>query len=83
MGSSAEMDQVQVVVQSQSVIHSMVEFEDGRDGPAGNAGHEAADPVRLCYPEREAAHGRGAAGFLEIKEIRFEEPDLENFGVRL
>ena len=38
-----EIDDVQVVVQPQSVIHSMVEFVDG--AVIAQLGYEAADPV--------------------------------------
>ena len=44
-------DQIEVVVHPQSVIHSMVQFEDGaikaHQGTAGNAGYALAHPVCL------------------------------------
>ena len=40
------VDQIQVVVQPQSVIHSMVEYEDGAvHGAAWHTGYETADSV--------------------------------------
>ena len=59
-----ELDQIQVVVHPQSVIHSMVQYADRRgDRTAGHAGYAAADPVCALLPAAEIP-GRGTAGFL-------------------
>ena len=74
-----EMDQVQVVVQPQSVIHSMVEFEDGPVmAPLGTPDMKLPIQYALCYPERRLMGGE-RLDFRKLKEIRFEEPDFENF----
>lgn len=74
-----EMDQVQVVVQPQSVIHSMVEFEDGAVmAQLGTPDMKLPIQYALCYPERRLMGGE-RLDFRKLKEIRFEEPDFENF----
>ena len=73
------MDQVQVVVQPQSVIHSMVEFEDGAVmAQLGTPGMKLPIQYALCYPERRPLPG-DRLDFWKLKDIRFEEPDFENF----
>ena len=74
-----EMDQVQVVVQPQSVIHSMVEYEDG----AVIAQLSTPDmklPIQyaLYYPERRFLAG-DRLDFAKLAQITFEAPDFENF----
>ena len=74
-----EMDQVQVVVQPQSVIHSMVEFEDGAVmAQLGTPDMKLPIQYALCYPERRPLPG-DRLDFWKLKDIRFEEPDFENF----
>ena len=74
-----EMDQVQVVVQPQSVIHSMVEFEDGAVmAQLGTPDMKLPIQYALCYPERRPLAG-DRLDFWKLKEIRFEKPDFENF----
>ena len=69
-----EMDQVQVVVQPQSVIHSMVEFEDGAVmAQLGTPDMKLPIQYALCYPERRPMAGE-RLDFWKLKEIRFEEP---------
>ncbi len=73
------MDQVQVVVQPQSVIHSMVEFEDGAVmAQLGTLDMKLPIQYALCYPERRPLPG-DRLDFWKLKDIRFEEPDFENF----
>ena len=53
-----EMDQVQVVVQPQSVIHSMVEFEDGAViAQLGTPDMKLPIQYALYYPERRFLPG--------------------------
>ena len=74
-----EMDQVQVVVQPQSVIHSMVEFEDGAVmAQLGTPDMKLPIQYALYYPERRVLPG-DRLDFWKLKEIRFEKPDFENF----
>ena len=70
---------MQVVVQPQSVIHSMVEFEDGAVmAQLGTPDMKLPIQYALCYPERRPLPG-DRLDFWKLKDIRFEEPDFENF----
>ena len=74
-----EMDQVQVVVQPQSIIHSMVEFEDGAVmAQLGTPDMKLPIQYALCWPERRPMGGE-RLDFWELAEIRFEKPDFDNF----
>ena len=74
-----EMDQVQVVVQPQSIIHSMVEFEDGAVmAQLGPPDMKLPIQYALCWPERRPMGGEGL-DFGKLAGIRFEKPDFDNF----
>ena len=74
-----EMDQVQVVVQPQSIIHSMVEFEDGVVmAQLGTPDMKLPIQYALCWPERRPMGGE-RLDFWKLAEIRFEKPDFDNF----
>lgn len=74
-----EPSQIEVVVQPQSIIHSMVEFEDG----AVMAQMGAPDmrlPIQyaLYYPRRVYLDGK-RLDFSQLTEITFQKPDLDTF----
>ena len=74
-----EMDQVQVVVQPQSIIHSMVEYEDGAViAQLGTPDMRLPIQYALYYPERRYLPG-DRLDFWKLSQITFEKPDLENF----
>ena len=74
-----EMDQVQVVVQPQSIIHSMVEYEDGAViAQLGTPDMRLPIQYVLYYPERRYLPG-DRLDFWKLSQITFEKPDLENF----
>ena len=74
-----EMDQVQVVVQPQSVIHSMVEYEDGAViAQLGTPDMKLPIQYALYYPERRFLAG-ARLDFAKLAQITFEAPDFENF----
>lgn len=79
-----EMDDVQVIVQPQSIIHSMVQFEDG--GVIAQLGTpDMRLPIQyaLYYPERRILSG-DRLDFYKLAQITFEKPDRDNFaGLRL
>ena len=79
-----EMDQVQVVIQPQSVIHSMVEFKDGAVmAQLGTPDMKLPIQYALYYPERRFLPGE-RLDFWSLRQITFEAPDLENFrGLKL
>ncbi len=74
-----ELDRVQVVVQPQSVIHSMVEFEDGAVmAQLGTPDMRLPIQYALYYPERRFLDTEHL-DFWKLRQITFEEPDLVNF----
>ena len=73
------VDQVQVVVQPQSIIHSMVEYEDGAViAQLGTPDMKLPIQYALYYPERRPMRG-DRLDFWSMKEIIFDKPDYENF----
>ncbi len=73
------MDQVQVVVQPKSIIHSMVEFEDGAVmAQLGTPDMKLPIQYALYYPERRYLPGE-RLDFWKIGQITMEEPDFDNF----
>lgn len=79
-----EMNQVQVVVQPKSVIHSMVEFEDGAVlAQIGTPDMKLPIQYALYYPERRYLPG-DRLDFAKLCQITFEAPDMEVFrGLKL
>ena len=74
-----EMDQVQVVVQPQSVIHSMVEFADGAVmAQLGTPDMKLPIQYALYYPKRRFLPGE-RLDFAKLGQITFQAPDLEVF----
>lgn len=75
----ADLDQVQVVVQPQSVIHSMVEMEDGAVlAQLGTPDMKLPIQYALYYPNRRFLPG-DRLDFFSLKELTFEEPDMDVF----
>ncbi len=73
------MDQVQVVIQPKSVIHSMVEFVDGAViAQFGTPDMKLPIQYALYYPERRFLPGE-RLDFWALNQITFEKPDFENF----
>ena len=79
-----DMDQVQVVIQPASVIHSMIEYEDGAViAQLGTPDRKLPIQYALYYPERRFLPG-DRLDFTKLKEITFDEPDMETFrGLKL
>lgn len=74
-----EVDQIQVVVQPQSVIHSMVEFVDGAVmAQLGTPDMKLPIQYALCYPQRRELAGE-RLDFWKLGNIQFEQPDLDTF----
>ncbi|MCD2491623.1 1-deoxy-D-xylulose-5-phosphate reductoisomerase [Lacrimispora sp. NSJ-141] len=74
-----ELSDVQVVVQPQSIIHSMVQYEDGAViAQMGTPDMKLPIQYALLYPERRHMNGE-RLDFWSIRSIEFEAPDLENF----
>lgn len=74
-----DLDRIQVVVQPKSIIHSMVEFVDGAVlAQMGTPDMKLPIQYALYYPERRYLPGE-RLDFGLLKEITFEEPDMETF----
>ena len=74
-----ELDQIQVVVQPKSIIHSMVEFVDGAVlAQLGTPDMKLPIQYALYYPERRYLPG-DRLDFSALKEITFDNPDMETF----
>ncbi|MCI9212500.1 1-deoxy-D-xylulose-5-phosphate reductoisomerase [Schaedlerella arabinosiphila] len=78
------VDQVEVVVQPQSIIHSMVEYVDGAViAQLGTPDMKLPIQYALYYPQRRYLPGR-RLDFSMLSQITFEKPDMETFyGLRL
>ena len=74
-----EMDQIEVVVQPQSIIHSMVQFQDGAVmAQLGTPDMRLPIQYALYYPDRFFLNDE-RLDFAQIKNITFEAPDLSVF----
>lgn len=74
-----EPGQIQVVVQPQSIIHSMVEYLDGSViAQLGLPDMKLPIQYALYYPERRFLGGR-RLDFEKLGQISFEKPDMETF----
>jgi 1-deoxy-D-xylulose 5-phosphate reductoisomerase len=73
------LDQIQVVVHPQSVIHSAVEYQDGAViAQLGMPDMRLPIQYALYYPERRNLSGRRLDLF-EIADLTFEKPDTDTF----
>ncbi len=74
-----ELDQIQVVVHPQSVIHSAVEYEDGAViAQLGTPDMRLPIQYALYYPKRRPLSGERLDLFT-LKDLTFEKPDPETF----
>ncbi|MBD5505878.1 MAG: 1-deoxy-D-xylulose-5-phosphate reductoisomerase [Lachnospiraceae bacterium] len=74
-----ELDQIQVVVHPQSIIHSAVEYVDG--GIMAQLGMpDMKLPIQyaLFYPDRRPMDTE-RVDFFRLKQLTFEEPDTDTF----
>ena len=72
-------EDIQVVIHPQSVIHSMVELVDGTViAQLGVPDMGLPIQLALTYPERKASMFEHL-DFWKLRDLSFEEPDLENF----
>lgn len=73
------LDDIQVVVQPKSIIHSMVEFADGAVmAQMGTPDMKLPIQYALYYPERRYLPG-ARLDFWSLGQITFEKPDMETF----
>lgn len=74
-----DLDHIQVVVQPQSIIHSMVEFKDcAIMAQLGTPDMRLPIQYALYYPHRRYLDG-DRLDFTKLREITFEVPDMDTF----
>ena len=78
------MEQIEVVVHPQSIIHSMVEYVDGAIiAELGTPDMKLPIQYALYYPERRFLPGE-RVNFATLSQLTFEKPDMDTFnGLRL
>ena len=79
-----DIDQVEVVVHPQSIIHSMVEYVDGAIiAELGTPDMKLPIQYAIYYPERRFLPGE-RVNFATLGQLTFEKPDTETFtGLKL
>ena len=77
-------DQIQVVVQPESIVHSMVQFADGAVmAQLGVPDMKLPIQYAIYYPERRYLGG-ARLDFWSLGQLTFEKPDMETFyGLKL
>ena len=75
----APAEQIEVVIHPQSVIHSMVSYNDGSVlAELGNPDMRTPIAHALAYPERIAS-GVAQLDLTQVGTLQFEKPDFERF----
>lgn len=72
-------ENINIVVHPQSIIHSMVEFEDG--AVIAQMGHpDMREPIQLAlsFPDRLSLNNK-KIDFAELGALTFEKPDMDKF----
>lgn len=79
------IDQIQVLVHPQSIIHSMVEYIDGSIiAQMGMPDMKLPIQYALFFPDRERLESGKKLDFIKTGQLSFEEPDMETFyGLKL
>ncbi len=79
-----DLENIQVVVHPQSIIHSMVEYVDGGlMAQLGTPDMKLPIQYALFYPDRRPMRGK-RVDFYALGSITFEKPDMETFtGLKL
>jgi 1-deoxy-D-xylulose-5-phosphate reductoisomerase len=79
------LEDIQVVIHPQSIIHSMVEYVDGSIiAQLGVPDMKLPIQYALFYPERKSLQHGERVDFYQLKQLTFEEPDMDTFfGLRL
>lgn len=72
-------DKINVVVHPESIVHSMIEFEDG--AVIAQMGHpDMREPIQfaMCFPQRLPLNNR-KLDFALVSSLTFEKPDYDKF----
>ncbi len=74
-----QADQIEVIVHPQSIIHSLVQFEDGSmKAQMGLPDMKLPIQYALAYPQR-LANQFPRFNFMDYPQLTFEQPDLSTF----
>jgi 1-deoxy-D-xylulose-5-phosphate reductoisomerase len=77
---SLPIEQIQVLVHPQSIIHSMVEYVDGSIiAQLGLPDMRLPIQYALFYPDRKDMKLGERVDFIRLKQLTFEEPDIDTF----
>lgn len=72
-------DNIKVIVHPESIIHSMIEYNDGSViGQMGTADMRLPIQYALNYPERKNQIVE-SVDFFRVKTLNFEKPDIDTF----
>ncbi|MBQ8799379.1 MAG: 1-deoxy-D-xylulose-5-phosphate reductoisomerase [Lachnospiraceae bacterium] len=76
---SLSPEQIEVVVQPKSIIHSMIQFTDGAVlAQLGTPDMKLPIQYAMTYPDRVALGGK-RLDFFELQKIEFYKPDTDTF----
>ena len=76
---SVPAERIEVVVQPQSIIHSMIEFQDGAVmAQLGTPDMRLPIQYALTWPDRRPMNGE-RLDFRTLSSILFEQPDMDTF----
>ena len=76
---SADFDKIDVIIHRESIIHSLVEYNDGSViGQMGYPTMELPIQIAIGYPERFAPVTE-SLNFAKLGKLTFSEPDYERF----
>ncbi|MBR4169129.1 MAG: 1-deoxy-D-xylulose-5-phosphate reductoisomerase [Lachnospiraceae bacterium] len=74
-----DLSQIEVVIHPQSIIHSMVQYQDGAIiAQLGVPDMKLPIQYALFYPERRPMHSE-RVDFFKLKQMTFEKPDPDTF----
>ncbi|MCL2564805.1 MAG: 1-deoxy-D-xylulose-5-phosphate reductoisomerase [Defluviitaleaceae bacterium] len=74
-----DMDNINVIIHPESIIHSMVEFRDGSImAQLGDKDMKVPIAYALTYPDRAPLPSKNL-DFFELKNLTFEKPRYEDF----
>lgn len=76
---NVSLDQVQVVIHPESVVHSMVQYRDGAImAELGTPDMRVPIEYALYYPKRHPLNTK-RLDFWDLKELHFDKPDTDTF----
>jgi 1-deoxy-D-xylulose-5-phosphate reductoisomerase len=73
-------EQIEVLIHAQSVIHSLVEYQDGSMlAQLGTPDMRLPIQYALAYPDRSSVPVVPRLNLSEIKNLTFQQPDIKTF----